>query len=52
MNYIKKDEALFGYEEDLEEKGILDWLRAHTSFMKPLHRCEGELKLFEGELIF
>lgn len=36
------------YEEDIENRGFLDWLKAHTSFMKPLHRYEGVLEL-DGE---
>lgn len=47
-----RNSALMAHEEDLETRGLLDWLRAHTSFLKPLHRYDGELRLEEDKLVF
>lgn len=52
MSEKMEDKALLAHEEDIKERGLLDWLRAHTSWMKPLHRYEGELTLEEDRLIF
>ena len=30
----------------------IDWIKAHTSFAKPLHRFDGELELLEYSLLF
>ncbi len=40
------------YEEDIKSRGWIDWLKAHTTGFKPLHRYEGILELKENELIF
>ncbi|KXA95598.1 hypothetical protein AKJ36_00200 [candidate division MSBL1 archaeon SCGC-AAA259I07] len=42
-----RNSALMAHEEDLQTRGLVDWLRAHTSFLKPLHRYDGELRLEE-----
>ena len=51
MSSIEEEDVLFGYEEELKKKTITDWLKGHTSFMKPLHRHEGKIRLTESELI-
>jgi len=38
------------YEEDIRSRGFWEWVKAHTSFMKPLHRYEGFLELNEGKI--
>ena len=48
-------DSLLAYKADIEHKGLLDWLEAHTSFMRPLHRYVGKLMIdsvsfaFSGE---
>lgn len=51
MDYLKKDNVLLAYKEDIRKKGVIDWLRAHTSFLKPMHRYDGEIILMEKELV-
>jgi hypothetical protein len=38
-------DSLLAYRADIEHKGLLDWLEAHTSFMRPLHRYTGTILL-------
>lgn len=40
------------YEEDIKSRSFWDWIKAHTSFMKPLHRYDGVLELTEQNLAF
>ncbi len=49
---MKWKNTLAGYEKDIENRGFKDWLRAHTSWLKPLHRYEGTLKLTEEKLSY
>lgn len=49
---MKWENSMMAYEEDIEERGFLDWLKAHTSFMKPLHRYAGTLELTDEKLKF
>lgn len=51
MDYLKKDNVLLAYKEDIRKKGVIDWLRAHTSFLKPMRRYDGEIILLEQELV-
>ena len=44
--------TLMIYQEEVKERSFIDWLKAHTSFMKPLHRYKGILKLEGRNLIF
>lgn len=44
--------TLMAYEEDIKNKSFWDWLKAHTSFMKPLHRYRGNLNLGGENLVF
>lgn len=44
--------TLVAYAEDIKSRTFMDWLRAHTSFMKPLYRYQGMLTLDTDMLIF
>jgi hypothetical protein len=43
--------VLWASEEDVQNRSWFDWLKAHASFMKPLHRFEGSLFLDQHKLI-
>jgi len=49
---MKWKNSLMAFEEDIKHRSWLDWLEAHTSGFKPLHRYEGILELSNDELIF
>jgi len=49
---MKWENSLMAFEEDIKHRSWLDWLKAHTSGFKPLHRYEGILELSDEELIF
>jgi hypothetical protein len=36
-------DSLIAYKADIEHQGLIDWLAAHTSFLRPLHRYVGTL---------
>jgi len=44
--------TLLAFKEDIEHRGLLDWLEAHTSFLRPLHRYYGILELNNENLSF
>lgn len=44
--------ALWSFEEDIRTRSWTDWLTAHTSFMKPLHRYEGLVTVYPDRLNF
>jgi hypothetical protein len=44
--------ALWAFEEDIQSRSWLDWLKAHTSFLQPLHRYEGHLTVYADNLHF
>jgi hypothetical protein len=48
----KRSDALIAFEEDIKKRGLWDWIIAHTSFAKPLHRYDGELTLYIDRLYF
>ncbi|KXB07280.1 hypothetical protein AKJ51_01595 [candidate division MSBL1 archaeon SCGC-AAA382A20] len=48
---MKWENTLFAFEKDIESRGFWDWMRAHTSWMKPLHRYEGLLEITEDKLL-
>ena len=55
MNNLRKlkwENTLMAYEEDIKSRGFRDWIKAHTSFMRPLHRYKGVLELDEQKMIF
>ncbi len=43
---------MLAFREDIEWIGFWDWMKAHTSFMKPFHRYEGTLELDEKKMTF
>lgn len=49
---MKWENTLMAYEKDIKSRGFWDWVKAHTSFMKPLHRYEGVLELDEQKMTF
>lgn len=49
---IKKGKVLMAYKEDIKHRSFLDWMKAHTSFAKPLHRYEGNLTLSDEKIMF
>ncbi len=49
---MKYKNSLLAFEEDIKNRSFLDWLKAHTSGFKPLHRYEGELKVNREEISF
>ena len=42
--------TLWAFEEDILTRSWLEWLEAHTSFLKPLHRYEGQLTILLDKL--
>ena len=49
---MAKENTLLAFEEDIRNRSLVDWIKAHTSGFKPLHRYEGILKLDEEKLVF
>jgi hypothetical protein len=49
---MKWENSLMAYEEDIKNRTLLDWLKAHTSGFKPLHRYEGVFELNEEKIVF
>jgi len=49
---MKWENTLIAHEEDIKTRGFWDWMKAHTSGFRPLHRYEGVLELSEGSIIF
>jgi hypothetical protein len=46
------EHSLLAFKQDIEHRGLLDWLEAHTSFMRPLHRYYGILEINHANLLF
>jgi len=44
--------TLMAYEEDVKNRSFLDWIKAHTSGFKPIHRYEGVFELRDEEIVF
>lgn len=49
---MKWKNTLMSYEDDIKNRGFWDWIKAHTSFMKPLHRYNGTLELNKETITF
>ena len=49
---LKKENTLLSFDEDIRNRSLIDWVKAHTSGFKPLHRYEGIFELNEGKLTF
>lgn len=47
-----KENTLLAFEEDVKNRSLTDWVKAHTSGFKPIHRYEGILEIRENKLIF
>lgn len=45
-------DSLLAFKADIEHKGLIDWLEAHTSFMRPLHRYIGTLVVSQDSVSF
>lgn len=48
---IAQSPALWIFEEDILNRSGLEWLSAHISFGKPLHRYEGTITINENSLL-
>jgi hypothetical protein len=46
------EHSLLAFKQDIEHRGLLDWLEAHTSFMRPLHRYYGTLEVNNENFLF
>jgi len=44
--------SLLAFKEDIKHSGLIDWIKAHTSFMRPLHRYYGVLEVNQQSLVF
>jgi hypothetical protein len=44
--------TLWSFEEDILTRSWGDWMQAHTSFLKPLHRYEGQMNVLPDKLTF
>ena len=51
-NKMKWENSLMAYEDDIKNRSLLDWLKAHTSGFKPLHRYEGVFELDKDKIVF
>jgi hypothetical protein len=49
---MRWENSLVAYEEDVRNPSFWDWMKAHTSGFKPLHRYEGMLELKEDRITF
>jgi len=48
----EKVPAFLAFEKDIKRRSFKDWLKAHTSFMGPLRRYEGEIAFSDREIRF
>lgn len=47
-----KEEALLAFEEDVKKRTICDWVRAHTSFARPVYKYDGSISIEDDHLVF
>ncbi|RJS83327.1 hypothetical protein CW709_01605 [Candidatus Bathyarchaeota archaeon] len=52
ISEMKRENTLLAFEEDVKQRSLTDWFKAHTSGFKPLHRYEGTFKLNRDRLVF
>ncbi len=45
-------DSLLAFKADIEHKGLIDWLAAHTSFLRPLYRYVGILVVDQKSVSF
>ena len=43
---------MLAFEEDIKERSFIEWLEAHTSGFKPLHRYEGTFEIKSDKIVF
>ena len=48
----RSESTIWAYGEEVKQKGMLDFIKSHTSFLKPLHFHEGEMILDNDVLRF
>lgn len=48
---LKEGYALMSYEEDLDNRGMIEWVEGSPS-LNTLNRYEGDLTLFDDQLVF
>ena len=48
---IAQSPALWIFEEDILNRSGLEWLSAHISFGKPLHKYEGTITIYANTLL-
>jgi hypothetical protein len=48
---MKPSKILLSYKEDILERGLLDWIISHTSFLLPSHKYKGIIELVDGQLV-
>ena len=49
---MKWNNTLLASKKDVINRSLIDFIKAHTSGFKPLHRYEGTLELKEDKLVF
>ena len=49
---IMKEEALLAFEEDIRQRTVCDWIRAHTSLGRPVYRYDGAISIEGNDLVF
>jgi hypothetical protein len=40
----------FSYAEDIQDRGLWDWMRTYASYLEPAHKFKGEIRLFDDIL--
>jgi hypothetical protein len=48
----KESTAFLSFQEDISNRSFSDWIEAHISFLKPLHRYEGVIHIDREKLSF
>lgn len=49
---IKEGMTLMSYEEDIRGTGMIEWMKGKTETLQTMHRYEGDLILYEDDLVF
>ena len=49
---MRWENTLLAFEEDIKERSFIDWVEAHTTGFKPLHRYEGVFEITSDSIIF
>jgi hypothetical protein len=40
----------FSYAEDLQNRGLWDWMRTYASYLEPAHKFKGQIRLYDDIL--